>query len=483
MRKVFLDDLPRKGGKLGKIDWENSAGFKVFFSYDNIEGEVEIIKYEKKSERLFIIYNGKEFDINSTGFKNCRIGRILGKRTKEFKIKIGQVFKDDKRDLVITGREYRDRVDNKGNNKYYKYTCNVCGWTEGWILEGNLTGKRKHGCSCCRGFTVVEGINDIPTTAPWMVKYFQGGYNEAKMYTKSCGKKIKPICPSCKNIREKFMTVNDLYMKKSIGCKCGDNISYPEKFMYNILKQLNIKFETQLSKTKFEWCKNKLYDFYLSEYNCIIETHGRQHYERAKGFYKTLEEEQENDRCKERLAKENGIENYIVIDCRRSDLEWIKNSILNSKLNEFFDLSKIDWLKCEEFAINFNIVKEVCEYWNHKEDWETIKDLAKIFNCDPATIDSYLRKGENQGWIKDYQKIRNLSNLKKSANAVRKRCAKRVEIFKNNISLGKFEAIADIVRQSEDLFGVKMSSGKISQVCLGKKPQYKGFTFKYVEEL
>ena len=298
MRKVFLDDLPRKGGNLGKIDWENSAGFKVSFSYDNIEGEVEIIKYEKKSERLFITYNGKEFDINSTGFKNCRIGRILGKRTKEFKIKIGQVFKDDKRDLVITDREYRDRVDNKGNNKYYKYTCNVCGWTEGWILEGNLTGKRKHGCSCCRGFTIVEGINDIPTTAPWMVKYFQGGYDEAKLYTKSCGKKIKPICPSCKNIREKFMTVNDLYMKKSIGCKCGDNISYPEKFMYNILKQLNIKFETQLSKTKFEWCKNKLYDFYLSEYNCIIETHGRQHYERAKGFYKTLEEEQENDRCK-----------------------------------------------------------------------------------------------------------------------------------------------------------------------------------------
>lgn len=412
MRKVFLDDLPRKGGKLGKIDWENSAGFKVSFSYDNIEGEVEIIKYEKKSERLFITYNGKEFDINSTGFKNCRIGRILGKRTKEFKIKIGQVFKDDKRDLVITDREYRDRVDNKGNNKYYKYTCNVCGWTEGWMVEGNLTGKRKHGCSCCRGFTIVEGINDIPTTAPWMVKYFQGGYDEAKMYTKSCGKKIKPICPSCKNIREKFMTVNDLYMKKSIGCKCGDNTSYPEKFMYNILKQLNIKFETQLSKTKFEWCKNKLYDFYLSEYNCIIETHGRQHYERAKGFYKTLEEEQENDRCKERLAKENGIGNYIVIDCRHSDLEWIKNNVLNSKLNELFDLSKVDWTKCEEFAINFNIVKEVCEYWNHKEDWETIKDLAKIFNCDPATIDSYLRKGENQGWIKDYQKIRNLSNLK-----------------------------------------------------------------------
>ena len=45
-----------------------------------------------------------------------------------------------------------------------------------------LNGKR---CACCSNSVVVEGINDIPTTAPWMVDYFPGGYEEAKRYTKN----------------------------------------------------------------------------------------------------------------------------------------------------------------------------------------------------------------------------------------------------------------------------------------------------------
>ena len=39
-----------------------------------------------------------------------------------------------------------------------------------------------------------------------------------------------------------------------------------------------------------------------------------------------------------------------------------------------------------------------------------------------------------------------------------------------------FKSTIELERQSEKLFGVT-----ISRVCLGEKPQYKGFTFKYVE--
>ena len=45
--------------------------------------------------------------------------------------------------------------------------------------------------------------------------------------------------------------------------------------------------------------------------------------------------------------KEFGI--GIVIDCKYSELNYIKRNILDSRLNEIFDLSIIDWLKCEEF--------------------------------------------------------------------------------------------------------------------------------------
>ena len=44
MRKVFLENLPRK--RTGNfIDWKNCVGYKVHFIYDNIEGDLEIIDY------------------------------------------------------------------------------------------------------------------------------------------------------------------------------------------------------------------------------------------------------------------------------------------------------------------------------------------------------------------------------------------------------------------------------------------------------
>lgn len=62
----------------------------------------------------------------------------------------------------------------------------------------------------------------------------------------------------------------------------------------------------------------------------------------------------------------------------------------------------------------------------------------------------------------------------------KERKSKTVEVFKGSISLGIFESCAELERQSEERFGVKLLNSKISQVCLGKKSQYKGFAFKYI---
>ena len=77
-----------------------------------------------------------------------------------------------------------------------------------------------------------------------------------------------------------------------------------------------------------------------------------------------LKNQQENDKNKYELAINNGIKpsNYIVIDCRYSDLDFIKNNIINSRFNKIFDLSNIDWLKIGQDSEK-SIVKEVCDYW------------------------------------------------------------------------------------------------------------------------
>lgn len=481
---MYLDDLPRweKGDgtvKVGTINWKKSIGYKINFIYDNIMGRVEIVDY--KDRYLYIEYLDKPiFKIFTGSFKNCLLGRLLGKSTSEFKVEIGQVFKDDKRDITIIDREIRTRYKKNGskcNYKWYKYTCNKCGWTEGWIVESSLL--KGTNCSCCTNQTVVEGINDIPTTEPWMVKYFQGGYDEAKLYIKCSGQRIIPICTDCGRINNKSIRIDYIYRNHSIGCICGDGISKPEKFMSAVLEQLNLEFTTQLNKTTFKWCDKYKYDFYF-KYNgegYIIEVNGEQHYKETGGvFIRTLREEQLNDKVKKELALRNGIreENYIVIDCRKSELEFIKQSILDSNLSKIVDLSKTDWNEAEEFALS-NRVKEACNLWN--SGIKSTKEISEIMKINRGTVIRYLNNGTKIWDWCNYNAKEETKNSGKLQGGFNK---KQVEIFKDNKSFGIFSSCKELSKKSEELFGVKLIGSSISAVANGKRKLHKGYTFQYI---
>jgi hypothetical protein len=87
-----------------------------------------------------------------------------------------------------------------------------------------------------------EGYNDIVTVAPWMIDYFQNGEEEAKLYVPGSSKRAYFKCPDCGKIKSKPLAISDLNRKHSIGCKCKDNKSYPEKFMSEVLEQLNFNY-------------------------------------------------------------------------------------------------------------------------------------------------------------------------------------------------------------------------------------------------
>jgi hypothetical protein len=341
------------------------------------------------------------------------------------------------------------------------------------------------GCSCCSGHNIVIGYNDIPTTAPWMVKYFQGGYDEAKLYTKTGGGNpnnrygcINPICPDCGQIKSKKIKIHNIYNFHSIFCNCSDKVSYPEKIMFDFLKQLNLEFKTQLSSTTFKWCNKFKYDFYFECNNedYIIETHGKQHYKQktVNSKFISLEKQQEIDKIKKELAIKNGIkeENYIIIDCRKSELDWIKNNILQSRLNELFDLRQINWDKVQEFALS-SLVKVACGLKKDNPDLTTTQ-IGKIMKYDKTTIIDWLKQGEKLGWCHyDPQK-----ELKKSYNK-RKSKIKPIEVFKNGISKGIYPSGAYLSKHSEELFGVKFDYRSISAVCHNKFNAHKGYNFKF----
>lgn len=475
MRKVFLDDLPKSKGfgvnsKKEIIDWKNSVGYKVKFIYDDIEGEVEILDYNNK-QLLITDMKGKFFNIKINGFKDCKFGNFLGLCTSEFKFEIGQTLKDENRDLILVDREYRV-TKNGDNRKWYKYTCNVCSWTEGWIEEWHL--RLGKGCSCCNGKTVVEHINSIWARTPWMID-LGVSIEDSKNNLPSSNKKIEVICPNCN--KEKSITPNSINQNKTIHCSCSKTNSYPERVVTQLLVGLNIKFKSQLTCKDFEWCEGYRYDFYIPSLDMIIEVHGKQHYENVSMY--DFGDIQRRDKIKMDIAKKY-IKNYIVIDCRKSNISFIKSSIINSELTKFIDLSDINWEEIDWNVLMLNQKKEICDYWNNKKEWEGVKDLAKIFNCSNSKILECLHKGTELGWCNydgNLERIKNHSELSG-------RPKKKVKAYKDGCYLGTYESISYLANNSEKILGEKVTHTVIrtrldNKNKLYKKP-YKNYKFEEV---
>ena len=471
MRKIFLDELPRKM-HAGKecIDWINSVGHTVSFIYDDIKDEIKFVDY--KNGFLYIKYKENPiYKLYQSSILYCNIGCLIKKHTGDYKIKIGTKIIDDKRDLIITDREKRTKKDTL---KYYKYVCQKCLYT-GWIREYSLLSSS--GCACCAGKVVIRGINDISTTHPEYLKYF---YNIEDAYnnTYSSANIIKYKCPDCGFT--KMRRISDLNNNRYRCQKCSDGISYPEKYMMSVLSQLNIEYMYQFSKTNQLWCKKFLYDFAIPNLSCIIEVHGAGHYCNSFSTYKmgrTLTEEQNNDKAKEKLAIENNIDNYIIIDAKFSNSNYIKKSILDSLLPKLLNFKEtdIDWNVCHESGMT-DIMKSVCKVKNENPNILS-RDLAKMFKLNSATISRYLKNGSQIGLCKyNPSEERNKGLLLGRKTGIKR---KHIKVFKNNIELFSFNDVYEICNVSEQLFGEKFSMTAIRKVCTGTKPTYKGYIFKY----
>ena len=479
----YKDIVPSWKNSKGKdkFNWNESIGYNISFIYGNIEGCVKIIKYENRY--LWIKYLEKEpFKILTDNFVKCKLGKYLGIKTDEFKIEIGDNLKDEKRDLTIVDRKYIMNEKTGQNCKWYKYKCNICGFCDdrSWTIESHLL-SRKDGCSCCAGVIFIEGINDVPTTAPEIVKFFQGGYDEAKLYTKGSHEKIYPVCPDCGRIKDKAIMICGIYLNHSIGCICSDGKSYNEKLMFNILEQLKIDFEIEFTP---DWCKYEYknrtcqgrYDFLLGYKNekYIVETDGGWHTNDNKRSGKTAKDSKIIDDEKDKLAKEHGIK-VIRIDCKKSDSEYIKDKIIYSELNDMVDLSVVNWLKCEEFALS-NLTKKACEIKRDNPDMTAI-DISKIMKLSHSTICNYLKRGSE---IWDWINYNGKEEQSKNCTKVGKSLGIALEMFKDGISLGIFESASELARQSESLFGIKLGQVGISAVCNNKRKKHNGYIFKYI---
>ncbi len=466
--KMYLDNLPRwESGRLkGRINWEDSVGYIVVAEYEDAIYNIEITKYDKGYLNIKIDDKEVEKPIQYGHFRKGEISGLIGSK---YRHDVGDIIKDEKRDLVIL-EQIRIKQGNY-STKGYKYYCNKDRY-EGEIIEYHL--ENGEGCPVCSGKKAMLGVNTIWDTDKWAVDMGLISEEDAKRYTRGSGKRIDVICPNCGEIKKNILICN-IIETKSIGCKkCGDGISFPEKVVSLIFDKLNIYYEKQKA---FSWSQNKIYDFFIPSLGKLIETHGGQHYKKV-GWIKyggrTLAEEQENDRLKEELATKNGLK-YIPIDCRESNIDFVKESIIKM-LGDSIDFSIINWEEIDKEAQS-SLVWEVCEYWNNKKDEENTKDLAKYFSLNRATIIRYLKKGNKYRWCFYDAKEEMVKNGKKNGS----NRSKKVAVYKDGNLKGVYSSASELERRSEQDFGIKFYGGNISSVCLGKLKTYKGYIFKFLE--
>ena len=337
-------------------------------------------------------------------------------------------------------------------------------------LVSNVFQTGKFGCPVCSGRRVLKGFNDLWTTHPKiasMLKDPEDGYR----YNAGSNKRLIWICPDCGY--EKLATPNKVTNQKSLCTVCNSDTSYPEKFITNLLQQFNISFEKE--KT-FVWSDDKRYDFYIPFYDCIIETHGKQHYSEADFSHlskKSYHDEQLNDFNKQLLAKDIGkIQNYIVIDCRKSELSWLKGRTIESGLLEVLQIipETVSWKECHKFALS-NLTKSICDaYENDKQ--HDIQVLSRQFNLSYNSVWNKLKQGSLLGWCSYDPQEANKNRDKINGERARETMSKAVlQLSKDGAIIAEFPSIQEAQR--------KLAITHIWDCLVGKRQTAGGYKWRY----
>lgn len=315
------------------------------------------------------------------------------------------------------------------------------------------------GCHYCWGKRTIVGYNDMWTTRPDIASMLQNPEDGYK-YTFGSNEKAWFNCPDCGiPSLKKICNVSH----HNFGCQhCSDSVSYPNKFCRALLDQLPIDgydYEYQP-----DWAKPYYYDnhFRYNGIEYILEMDGDFHFKERQISRNTLKQVQARDRLKDELASNHSI-HMIRIECMKSDMEYIKLRILDSELNNIFDLSNIDWDLCDQQAQK-NILKEACKLY--MSNLYTLKEIGKILQVHPSTVSKYLQRGTKFGWS-DYYPAK--------SKAV-------VVIDDNEKTIHSFNSMAECGREMKRLYNITFSNEYLRKAIEAHEP-YHGFNFRFANEL
>lgn len=240
------------------------------------------------------------------------------------KLNFGEYKRSDKEIFIEEALKiHKNHYNHSKVNYINNYTkvdiiCNKCNCTFSQKPNDHLNGC---GCPYC-------AKNKKLTTETFIEKanlIHNNKFNYSKTYYVNSREKVCIICPEHGEFWQR--AVNHL---SGFGCSvCKE--SKLEKEIVQLLNKNNIKYERQ--KT-FDWLKNKLpleIDFYLPDYNIVIECQGEQHFKpvnfgsKNRNSNQMLEYVQNNDKIKFELCNKNKI-----------DLLYFSNLECNNYLSKIY---------------------------------------------------------------------------------------------------------------------------------------------------
>jgi hypothetical protein len=428
---------------------------------DNLTGEEYIVlsTYIDAKEKILFQHNCKKcknhkFFMSPSNFlkgERCPKCAGLHKTHEEFLEEVKNINSDIK--TIGQYKKSRDTI---------KVKCLKC--TGEWEPTADSL-LRGSGCPYCTNQKILIGFNDIWTTNFNLAKLLvniEDGYK----YTQKSNQKLDWQCPNCGEII-KNKKISDINRSGLVCPKCSDGKSYPNKFMFNVLDQLNnLKIIEDFEAEKiFEWFryefKGKLRKGFLDFYFEVnhkkygIEMDGSFHNKDNKMNGQTKEESKFIDDEKDRLCIKHDIE-IIRINSDKSELEWIKNNIIQSELLNLlnFNESDIDWIKCHKYALS-SLVKVVCDIWN--SGIKNTKEISNITKISQGIVIAYLKQADKINLCNYNPKI---SYKYKYLNGYKSNTRKQVIC----IETGKtYDSIVDAGKE------MNCNDTHISSCCKGKR--------------
>lgn len=280
----------------------------------------------------------------------------------------------------------------KGHNEKMSFRCkegHIWLSTPHDVLDG-------YGCPFCAGNTVLRGYNDLWTTNPEiaaMLKNPDDGYE----LSKGSHRKVDWICPDCGT--PKNASVKQV-MAYGLACaKCSDGISYPNRFIAALLSQLPV--DTVTPEWSPKWIGRYRYDIYFVYNNqeYVVEMDGGIGHGEL-DFVTSQKDEigLARDIIKDTQAKAHNII-LFRIDCKYEKggihhrFQYIKNSIIESGLNELLDLSQVDWDLCNKEATKSLHIIAARQY----DAGKSIKEIAHNLQVHYSTVYNWLKRMSEEG--------------------------------------------------------------------------------------